>query len=227
LRRFIAGVVLLVGAVHLAVAQDILTAERLLAAVGEKYAAVKDFQAKLAVASAKATMKGTIIQRAPNLLRIDFTQPEEQVIAFNGEALTVYLPQYRAVLSQPVATAAGAGGGAGLASAEGLKIMRRNYTVAYTVGPDPMPLDVGSATLTHKLTLTRRSLSEGFTELKLDIDPATMLIRRIVGRTLAEETVSFEFTDIVLNQGIPEARFVYDPPASANLYNNFLYQETD
>ena len=224
MRRSIAGAALLFGVVLALPAQDILTAERLLAAVGEKYAALTDFQAKLAVVSGKTAMNGVIMQKAPNLLRIDFSQPQEQVIAFNGEALTVYLPQYRAVLSQTVTNTAG---GVGLASAEGLRTMRRNYTVAYSVGPAPLPIDESSAELSIKLTLTRRSLAEGFTELLLDINPDTLLIRRIVGRTIAEETVSFDFTDFVLNQGIPEARFVYDAPASANLYNNFLYQETD
>jgi hypothetical protein len=48
-----------------------------------------------------------------------------------------------------------------------------------------------------------------------------------VGRTIADESLAFDFTEIKLDQGIPEARFAYDSPASANLYNNFLFKDTD
>jgi outer membrane lipoprotein-sorting protein len=207
-------------------AQDILTADRFLASVGERYAAIKDYQAKIVIRSSKTEMKGTIIHKNPNLLRIDFAQPEEQVIAFNGEVLTVYLPEYRAVLSQTVSSDSQTAA-ASLASAQGLSMLRRNYGAAYTSGPDPVPLEEGSSELVVKVSLTRRSLSEGFREIQLAITPETKLIRRIEGRTIADEYLKFDFTDIKLDQGIPEARFAYDSPASANLYNNFLFKDTD
>ncbi|MDR2661901.1 MAG: outer membrane lipoprotein carrier protein LolA, partial [Treponema sp.] len=78
-----------------------------------------------------------------------------------------------------------------------------------------------------KLRLTRRSISEGFREIILSVDPATRLIRRIEGRTITDSMVRFDFSQIQTNQGIPEGRFLYDSPASANLYNNFLFRDTD
>jgi outer membrane lipoprotein-sorting protein len=216
---------LLSGALSLQ-AQEILTADRFLAQVGDRYAAIKDYQAKIVIRSSNAEMKGTIIHKSPKLLRIDFTQPEEQVIAFNGDVLTVYLPEYRAVLSQSVASNSEASA-ASLASAQGLSMLRRNYASAYATGPDPVPLEEGSSELVIKLVLTRRSLSEGFREIKLSVSATTNLIRRIDGRTIADEFVMFDFTDIKLDQGIPEARFAYDSPASANLFNNFLFKDTD
>jgi outer membrane lipoprotein-sorting protein len=78
-----------------------------------------------------------------------------------------------------------------------------------------------------KLRLTRRLRSEGFCEIILSIDRATLLIRRIEGRTVAEALVRFDFTNIRTNLGIPEQRFIYDSPASANVYNNFLFRDTD
>jgi outer membrane lipoprotein-sorting protein len=77
------------------------------------------------------------------------------------------------------------------------------------------------------LRLTRRSISEGFREIILSIDPGSRLIRRIEGRTIADSLVRFDFSQIQTNQGIPEGRFLYDSPASANLYNNFLFRDTD
>jgi len=207
-------------------AQEILTADRFLASVAERYAALKDYQAKVSIKSGPTDMKGTLIHKRPNLLRIDFSQPVEQVIAFNGETLTVYLPEYRAVLSQESSSGAKTGG-ASLASAQGLSTLRRNYVSSYVTGPDPVPLGEGSRENVVKLFLSRRSLSEGFRELTLSINPESLLIRRIEGRTIADDQLVLDFVDIVLDQGIPEARFAYDSPASANRFNNFLFKETD
>lgn len=226
MKRFIICYSLFIFLAVPAFAQEIPTADKYLEVVGQRYAAIKDYQAKVTIESAKTVMRGTLIHKTPNLLRIDFTSPEEQVIAYNGETLTVYLPEYRAVLSQSAASGSKAPG-ASLASAQGLTVMRRNYAAAFTVGPDPVPLEEGSAETVVQLTLSRRSLSEGFRDIRLSIDPKASLIRRIEGVTIAGETVRIDFTEIVLNQGIPEARFAYDSPASANLYNNFLFKQTD
>lgn len=215
-----------VGLVLSVSGQEILTADKYLSLVAETYGGIKDYSAKIMVSAGKTDMYGTIIYKNPNLVRIDFTKPEEQVIAYNGETLTVYLPEYRAVLSQTTTNTANASG-AGIASAQGLGLLRKNYNSAYTTGPDPVPLEQGSAELVIKLTLSRRSVSEGFRELRLSISPDTKLIRRIEGLTLAGETIVFNFTDIKLNQGIGESRFAYDSPASANVYNNFLFKDSE
>jgi outer membrane lipoprotein-sorting protein len=166
---------------------------------------------------------------SPNFLRIDFSKPDGQVIVFNGEQFTVYLPEYRAVLIQEISSSgrSPAAAGASLASAQGLSLLRRNYVSAFVTGPEPAPLDEGSREAVVKLRLTRRSVAEGFREIVLSIDPETMLIRRIEGRTIADALVRFDFSNIRTNLGIPEGRFIYDSPASANVYNNFMFRETE
>ncbi|GAB1482383.1 outer-membrane lipoprotein carrier protein LolA [Treponema sp.] len=226
MRRLFVFFALFMSSAFFVVGQDILTADRFLASVGDRYALIKDYQAKIVIRSANTEMRGSLIHKNPNLLRIDFSQPEEQVIVFNGDTLTVYLPEYRAVLSQTVVSDKKASG-ANLATAQGLAILRRAYAAAYLSGPDPVALDANGPDLVVKLALTRRNLSEGFRELTLSVSPETLLIRRIEGRTIADESLRFDFTEIKVDQGIPEARFAYDSPASANLYNNFLFKETD
>lgn len=225
LSTFLCALLCTLGILFPVSGQEILTAEKYLALVAEVYGTIQDYSAKIVIKAGTADMYGSIIYKNPNLVRIDFTTPEEQVISYNGETLTVYLPEYRAVLSQT--TAGGNATGAGLASAQGLGLLRKNYNSAYTTGPDPVPLDQNSSELVIQLTLTRRSVSEGFRELKLSINPESKLIRRIEGLTLAGEAMIFDFTDIRLNQGIVESRFAYDSPASANVYNNFLFKDSE
>jgi outer membrane lipoprotein-sorting protein len=209
-------------------AQEIVTAERFLESVSERYGGIRDYEARIAIKSGNTDMYGTISHRSPSFLRIDFTTPSEQVIVFDGELLTVYLPEYRAVLNQMTGAGRRPGAsGASLASAQGLILLRKNYFPAFVTGPAPIPLEEGSNEMVVKLRLTRRSVSEGFREIILSVDPASRLIRRIEGRTIAGGMIRFDFSQIHINQGIPEGRFLYDSPASANLYNNFLFRDTD
>ena len=51
------------------------------------------------------------------------------------------------------------------------------------------------------------------------------LIRRINSVTPNNEEFFLDFFDYKLNQNITDQRFIYDPPSSANNYNNFLFTE--
>jgi outer membrane lipoprotein-sorting protein len=194
--------------------------------VSENYSTIRDYEASITIRSGNNDMIGNVSYLSPSFLRIDFTRPADQVIVFNGDALIVYLPEYRSVLHQSINRRPGASG-VGLASAQGLSLLRRNYVSSFVTGPNPEPLDSTSAERVIKLRLTRRFVSEGFREIILSINPNTKLIRRIEGRTIAEGELRFDFTNIKTNLGIPEARFAYDTPPSANMYNNFLFRDSN
>jgi len=214
--------------VNLLSAQEIVTAGKYLEMVSEKYATIRDYEGNIAIRSSGSEMTGIVSHLSPSFLRIDFTKPADQVIVFNGELLTIYLPEFRAVLNQTINQSRRTGAsGAGMASAQGLTMLRRNYVPSFVTGPNPEPLDSNSNEKVVKLRLTRNSVSEGFREIILSINPDTMLIRRMEGRTIADSEVRFDFTNVKTNQGIPEQRFIYDSPASANMYNNFLFRDSD
>jgi len=210
--------------------QEIVTADKYLERVSERYGSIRDYEALVNIRSGSTDMIGNLSFLDPFFLRINFTKPAEQVLVFNGQLLTVYLPDLRAVLSQPVAqgrrTSSGAAG-ASMASAQGLQLLRRGYVPSFVSGPEPVPIDERDREAVVKLRLTRRLASEGYREIILSINPETLLIRRIEGRTIADVLVRFDFLNVKTNIGIPELRFEYDSPASANIYNNFLFRETD
>ena len=208
--------------------QEIITADSYLEQISERYGGVRDYEAQVVIRSGNTDMTGDLSFLNPYFLRIDFTRPSQQVMVFNGELLTVYLPEFRAVLNQVVAPIRRTSSvGASMASAQGLQLLRRGYVPTFVTGPEPVPLDDRNPDRVVKLRLTRRLASEGFREIILSISADTRLIRRIEGRTIADALVRFDFTNIKTNVGIPEARFIYDSPASANLYNNFLFRDTD
>jgi outer membrane lipoprotein-sorting protein len=87
----------------------------------------------------------------------------------------------------------------------------------------PTPLPGAKDELVIRLVLSRLTVAEGFRTIILSIDPETMLIRRMEGVTLAGDLITYDYRNTRVNQGINDMRFLYDSPASANTYNNFLF----
>ena len=221
-------VFLLLSVMFSGFSQEIITADRFLLTVAERYATIRDYEARVVIRSDATDMTGNLSFLQPNFLRIDFTDPADQALIFNGELLTVYIPRLRAVLTQAVTPARRGGtpvAGVAMASAPGLQLLRNGYVTTFLTGPDPVSLDDRNPEQVVKLRLTRRLTSENFREIILSINPETLLIRRIEARTLTNALVRFDFTNIRINVGIPEQRFVYVPPPHANMYNNFMFRE--
>lgn len=218
------------AALSLSSQTPILTVSAFFKTVSEKYAQIKDYEADMTVTANKSVMHSRVSFKKPNLLRIDFSDPATQTIVFNGELLTVYLPGPRAILSQSVEGGSRARA-ANLATPQGLALMSRYYSIAYETGQEPVALDentAGSAAEEKvvKLLLSRKNTSEGFRTIKLAVNPATLLIRRVEAvSAVTGEVFKFDFADYALNQNIPDTRFLYDAPSSANTYNNFLLTE--
>ncbi len=204
-------------------AQDIETAASYFDKISDNYSHIDDYEANIAITQNDSVMRGIIYYKEPAFMRIDFSDPADQVIVTNGQTLTIYIPRQSAVFQQTLKKGGPqAGGGASLANRQGLELLRKNYTIAYLTSPDPVPLDADSPEKVVKLKLEWRSTDEGFRQLELDVG-ANGLIRRIVGITVGFEKVQLDFTDIETNQNIPDGRFKYDPPQTANIYPNFLF----
>jgi len=209
------------------VAQDILTAAAFFDRVSENYGGTEDYSAEISITSTteadnRQNSGGVLVYRTPNRIRIDFEDPVGQVLVTDGEVLMVYIPVYNVVLQQNLRRRSEESL-AGLASEQGLNLLKRNYSIAYLDTPDRVPLEEDSDEMVTKLKLDWRSTNEGYRQLILSIDE-DFVIRRIVGVTVNYREVQFDFFDVQLNTGIPEARFDYEPPGSANLFTNFLFE---
>ncbi len=222
--KFVAGAIAFFLFASAVSAQAITTASAYFKTVSEYYATLKDYEADFDIRADKRDMAGKVSYKKPDLLRMDFTSPAEQVIVFNGDMLTVYLPEEAAVLQQSVKSE-GSGNAANLNTAQGLSLLSRYYVVAYEVGQEPVLLEEGSSEKVVKLVLSRRNSSEAFRYIKLAINAETKLIRRVEAATSHGETFVFNFTGYKINSDISDQRFIYDPPSSANNYNNFLFSE--
>ncbi len=204
-------------------AQGITTASAYFKTISEYYATLKDYVVDFEIKIDKQETAGTLSYKSPDLVRLDYSNPEEQVIVFNGDNLTIYLPDASAVLQQQIVSDSSSA--ATLGSAQGLSLMSRYYSVAYETGQSAEPLEDGSDEMVIKFILTRKNASEAFRYIKIAVNEGTKLIRRIEAVTPKGETFLFNFYEYQLNQGLSDQRFIYDAPSSANTYNNFLFSE--
>jgi len=215
----------------LCIGQEILTAEKYFDTISEIYGDIEDYQADIVITQDETVMTGVLFYKQPNLLRINFEEPEEQVLVVDGEALTIYIPEHSVIMHQPLKKRSSTTI-TNMASEQGLLLLKRNYSVAYLIGPDPVPLDeplpeeegeIPFPEMVIKMKLDWRSTDEGFRQLEISIGE-NGLIRRINGVTVGYENIQFDLMNILVNQNIPDARFDYESPATANIFENFLFE---
>ena len=101
---------------------EIQTAQMFFQSISEYYGTITDYEADIDITAGKNQMKGKVSFKRPDMLRIDFSEPESQVIVFNGERLVIYLPKADAILSQSVSSDSESSG-ANLATPQGLALM--------------------------------------------------------------------------------------------------------
>ena len=198
---------------------EMVSAEKFFSNLSASFGAVKDYVAAVTITQGKNVSHGQLSYKSPMYLFIRFDDPANQVICFDGEQLTVYLPSEQVVLQQRYKKKSPAQVEA-LVTAQGLALMQRNYSVAYLTGPAPVPLEDGSRELVVKLRLISRG-SSAFSQLTISVEGS--LVRRVEGTQSNGDRIVMDFQNVRVNQGVPASRFVYDPPPYANVVQDWLF----
>jgi len=203
-------------------AQEIVTAPAFFRQVADRYEQIEDYIADIRMRKGSTVMRGELFYSHPNLLRINFSEPDEQVLVSDGSTLTLYVPALDVTMQQSLRSRQQDEEITALATREGLGLLRRMYNVSYLEGPAAIPLEEGSDEMVTKLRLTWRNPSEGFREIIVSISE-DLLIRRMTGTTVNYDEVTLTFTSIRVNQNLPASQFEYRSPPSANRFHDFLF----
>ncbi len=197
-------------------AQEIQTAVQFFDQVSEKYEYIQDYEADIVITQPENVLEGIIYYKNPNRIRINFSDPKDQVIVSDGRLLTVYLPGQSVTLTQNLSR--------GSSDAAGLRLFKQGYSIAYQESPDYVPLEEGSREEVVKLNLVWKTTDEGFRQIEMAIGRNGM-IRRIKGITKDFDEIQIDLMNIKVNQNIPDARFDYDSPPSSYVINNFIFPD--
>ena len=214
-------------------AEDIMNAEIFFGRVSEKYSEIKDFESLIIISQVgsdgeEMTMEGTLWFKSPDLLRIDFSEPQDQVLVLNKEKFILYLPVYEVSMEQILSENSEGGSRRPesletIVSLKGLHYLADNYLVAWQEDPAPVPLTEDSEEMVYKLKLTNQGILENFRQIDICVSEDTKLIRKISSITRDYKEKLIDFIDIKINQNIPDIKFEYESPPYANVYNDFLY----
>ncbi|QEN08458.1 outer membrane lipoprotein carrier protein LolA [Oceanispirochaeta crateris] len=220
MNRLLAALFLLLAGIFSVSAQE--TAEKYFDRISNYYGSIRDYEGDLVITRGDVEQVARISYKNPNMMRLDFSDPAGQVLNVNNESLELYLPEYRVSFVQPLKSHSQSTL-AGMANSQGLELMKKNYSIGYVSGPQAVPLEEGSEEMVIKLKLNWRSTSEGFRELHIAVGQDN-LIRRIEGVTTTLDRITFDFTNLETNKGIPDARFDYKSPPEGNSIENFLFE---
>lgn len=203
-------------------AQEIIPAARFFNNISDQYGQIEDYQADMAITFGDQHMTGAVYYKTPNLLRINFTEPAEQVIVADGEELMIYLPRQSVTMTQSVKRHNEAAL-TSMAAGQGLYLLSRGYSIGYLDTPNYVPLEEGSREQVIKLRLEWRSTEEGFRQIILSIGE-NGFIRRMEAVTKEYQELQYDLTNIMVDQSIPETRFEFEPPPSSYTISNFLFE---
>jgi outer membrane lipoprotein-sorting protein len=206
--------------------QEIVSAEKFFDGLSATYGAVADYTATVTMTTGKnAPWQGRLSYKSPVFLRIDFDTPKGQVLVMDGEKLTLYIPGLEVVEVQRYRKSVPSNLG-GLASKQGLNLLRANYGVAFLSSPQSVPLEEGSKELVVKLKLTPKSSGAPFSEIILSVGKDN-LIRRMDALYASGERMVMDLVNVRINQNIPDSRFQYDSPPYANVVEDFLFSSSE
>ncbi len=199
----------------------IVSADGFFALLSAAYGKVKDYEANLTITRGKVVESGKLSYKSPLFLNVRFDNPKDQVINFDGEKLTIYSPNDQVVLEQSYKKKSPAEI-EGLISSQGLLLWQRNYSIAYLTGPARVPLEDGSREMVVKLKLQARGATS-YSQMILSVNEDLLLIRRVEGTLGSGDKVVMDFTNVRINQGVPDSRFDYKAPPYANVQPDWLF----
>jgi len=221
-RKYPFAVLFLIVIQALLSAQEIVPAGQAFSQISQRYGQIEDYQADMQITMGNIKMSGVVFYKSPNLLRINFSEPKEQVMVSDGEQFMLYLPEQSVTMSQTLkrhneSTLTT------MAAGQGLNLLSRNYAISYLDSPNLVPLAEGSRERVRKFRLEWRSTEEGFRQIIVSVGE-NGFIRRMEAITKEYQEVRYDLTNIVVNQNIPDARFQFDSPPSSYTINNFLFE---
>jgi len=210
--------------------EELLSAKDLLQKFSDNFKKnVKDYEADIKWYQDDSVQSGKLYFKNPQKLRVNFSDPNKQVIATNGYTIWVYIDYLNLVLKQDILQKEKTKREDGktetvvnpiLLNPMGYNKFLTNYSIEYYEGKTKTQYKDGK--MVYKMKLIRwKSSRYGFNSLILTIEDSG-LIRRIEGFTATMRRIVLELDNIKLNTNIGDAFFSYQPPSYANTVENFI-----
>ncbi len=186
-----------------------ISADELLARVTKRYKALDDFRADVVVATSSPYMGetsssvGVLYARQPNLVRVEFREPVQQTVVFDGEYMYVYAAGGTQVLRYA---------GPGLSYLADLPQTLDNLSTDYDV---ELAAETGGRA--YELHLDAKREPAPFPEIRMWIDRERLVAVRADFYDAARNCTSYRFSAYKFNPGLPASLFSFEVPPGVDV----------
>ena len=230
---FLSLVILLYSQSLLYSQDDLLSAKNMLENLSEKFKAnVKDFKAEVKWTQGTEVQTGKLFFKNPQKLKIDFTEPANQVICTNGYELWVYIPLLSITLHQNILNKTKLKNEEGnvetvdspiLLNPVGFDKFLTEYSIEFNETKEKITYKDNTKVYQFKLIRWRTSKS-GFNSIILYVQD-NGFIRQVKGTNAAYRQTILEIDKIETNTNISDLVFDYEPPAHSSTVEDFITNE--
>ncbi len=186
-----------------------ISADELLARVTKRYKALDDFRADVVVKTSSpylsetSSSAGALYARQPNLVRVEFREPVQQTVVFDGEYMYVYAAGGTQVLRFA---------GPGLSYMADLPQTLDNLSTDYDV---ELAAETGGRT--YELHLDAKREPAPFPEIRMWIDRELLVAVRADYYDAARNCTSYRFSAYEFNPGLPASLFSFEVPPGVEI----------
>lgn len=203
---------------------EFVTVSDVVKEVKNRFADVDSYSATFTIQSTKGSstvvQKGTVRSLKPNMLRVDFTSPENQKVVSDGERMWIYIPSLNVVAEQDLKEDKTTTFSA--TSEVGLRRLFNKYHYKFASKEQPKLLEDGKKY--YILDLKQKESRSGYKTLTLWITE-DYIITRAVGETSSGKNVEIEFNNIDMTTKLAKGMFKFEVPANARTIKNPMISE--
>lgn len=157
--------------------------------------------------------EGTWYQRKPAFLRMDFSDPEDDVIVSDGENLWLYYPSTHP--GQVIRTGlASPGRGAAVVDLQG-RIFRQART---TYRPEYLRREEVTGRTAHLLELVPRRPDTQYQKVRVWVDTRTYLLRKLQFHDRSETVRTITLDRLRPDVTLPDSLFRFEPPPDVEVF---------
>lgn len=160
--------------------------------------------------------RGTWYQEKPGLFRMEFEDPEGDLVVSDGRFLWLYYPSTHPgqVVRTELETGGAAGRGGEIVDLQG-RILERARSVYEPAYGGRVDVD-GHAT--HRVELTPRGRQADYAKVRIWVDAESWLVRRLEFTDRSETVRTVTLDDLETDVPLPDSLFRFEPPDDVEVF---------
>ncbi|MHB8481988.1 MAG: LolA family protein [Nitrospiria bacterium] len=149
---------------------------------------------------------GELFLKRRDKMKLAYLRPKKEELFINGKEMTTYLPDQHQAIKGIFSKEQESKLPVRLLSGEA--VLDKEFKISRQEGKN--------STAYHLLLIPRQK-NENLEKIEVEIDPSTYLIKKLSLYQINQNSSSFSFTNVRLNQGLKDGFFIFTPPEGTEM----------